>query len=143
MKDAKRFAKQEFFTELLAVNDQGQPKHLESEVFNRFQDVLRDRTTGTPARVDPAILAQPTVGFVGRLVVEKFNMGRAWARFVIRALVRAGVNVVLFAPIQQKATPRAPARPSLSRSRNWPPTLTANGNRGTVAFCLSIPGIRN
>ena len=47
VKDAKRFAKQEFFTELLAVNDQGQPKHLESEVFNRFQDVLRDRTTGT------------------------------------------------------------------------------------------------
>ncbi|MBL0058482.1 MAG: UTP--glucose-1-phosphate uridylyltransferase [Elusimicrobia bacterium] len=109
VRDAKRLAKEEFFTELLAVNDKGQSKHLESEVFERFRDVLRDRTTGTDARLDPALLTQPTFGFVGRLVNEKFNMDRAWARFVIRALVQAGVNVVLFAPIQQKSDPRSPS----------------------------------
>jgi hypothetical protein len=109
VKGAKRMAKQDFFSELLAVNDKGQSKHLESEVFARFRDVLRDRTTGTDAPIDPAILTQPTIGFVGRLVAEKFNMGRAWARFVIRALVYAGVNVVLFAPIQQKSDPSSPS----------------------------------
>jgi glycogen synthase len=109
VRNAKSLAKQEFFAELLALRKNGQSKHLEPEVFDRFRDVLRDRTTGTDARIDPALLTQPTVGFVGRLVVEKFNMGRAWARFVIRTLVHAGVNVVLFAPIQQKSDPTSPS----------------------------------
>jgi hypothetical protein len=105
-RDAKRLAKERFFTDLLV-----HPQHVEEQFYRRFRYILNDpakRGEPTPA-LDPTLLAQPTVGFVGRLVNEKFNMGRGWTTRNIEELVKAGYNVVLFAPIQQKSDPTSPS----------------------------------